>query len=382
MRTILSVLFAFSTVFASGKLYADGNLVQNGSFEINNGYVDWTLSSGTLMTGTCLQYEDGYNGVALGPNGVLYQDIPTVPGLLYDFSFYLAEWGPSGVPANVVSLTPSLGSTAFDPVNFDGTGKTFQCMGWQKFEYLVFASNATTRVAFYNASTNAAEYGWPMIDNVSVTSMISVPPSKPGLALALKSVSGKLTTTAFFGTNSSTTANQYTTMSFNTKSLMCLITNTVKSIAPAVNVPKDVCLAVDPYTSNVFLTNSQGFYLSLSDSSLASFSINTIATKFRTGFHGAISETDIVNARLKFSSLHDPGFNYYEIEIQGDGVLTINRNSNGAATMTLSINGGGFGENQNQTGVCAGAFTLRGCAIPPKNGLPYSVYWWNNLRDF
>jgi hypothetical protein len=206
--------------------------------------------------------------------------------------------------------------------------------------------------------------------------------------LTLKFLSGKLTTTAYYGDSAATTTNKYTVKSFNLKEVMFLITNTVASTAPGVTLPEKVALAVDLYNTNnirgifarnVYLTNSQGFYFSLTDSNLASFSIGGMATKFKSDAKGGGSENDVVQAHLIIGGVHDQNFEYYEIEIGGTGKLNMNLNRDGMATMTFSVNGDGFGVCQSSdAGVCVGSFTLKGSGVVPTDGMPYSVYWWNS----
>ena len=204
--------------------------------------------------------------------------------------------------------------------------------------------------------------------------------------LILKNISGKLTTTAYYGTNAETTASEYTVERFNLKDVMFLITNTVKSISPDITLPEKVSLAVDLYDTNfpvygpsrndVYLTNDTGFYFSLSASNLASFSINSIVTKFKENSNGASSEKDVVLANLTIYFIHDQNGKFYEIGIAGTGELNMSLNKNSTAAMDLLVNGEGAGESHSSAaGICNGKFTFEGVGVPPPDGFPFSVYW-------
>lgn len=206
--------------------------------------------------------------------------------------------------------------------------------------------------------------------------------------LTLKVLTEKLTTTAYYGTNAATTTNNYTMRTFNLKSLMYLITNTVASLAPGIALPHEVKLAVDLYETNgitsflarnVYLTNDEGFYFNLSASNLASFDVDSVVTKFKDNASGGGSEHDVVQIHLLIIGVHDQNFGIYEFEIGGLGTLNVNFRPDGMASMVLAVNGTGFGfDGTNGAGVCSGGFVLSGSGVVPANGQPYSVYWWNS----
>jgi uncharacterized protein DUF642 len=184
IKIYLAKLLALSAAFAPVKLPAQvfvyqpssgvqQNLVYNGSFEMQNeyggyDYEGWTLSGGLVSLGGAasgVQCADGVNAVGLDAQSSLYQDISTVAGQQYKFSFFMADWGVGSVPPNVVYLNPSFGSTLLGLLSFDGTGKTYQDMGWVEYSYTVVATGTTSRIMF----SNPADTRWPMIDDVWVT---------------------------------------------------------------------------------------------------------------------------------------------------------------------------------------------------------------------
>jgi len=207
-----------------------------------------------------------------------------------------------------------------------------------------------------------------------------VPGKTSAFPLLLQSISGRLTTTAYYGATADTTTNRYTVKTFNTRQIMLLITNTVGSIAPDVVLPAKIALAVDPYTYDVFLTNSEGFYFNLTASNLASFSIGEIATRFNGADKGTV-ETDAANVLLNIHLIHDQNFHYYEFDMVGAGKLNLSLDRNGVATMTVTVKSqfGAGVDQDSEPGLCSGEYTLKGSGVPPAGGIPYSVYWWNNL---
>ena len=193
MKPYLIILLALSAALAPDGLQAQVNLLQNGSFD--DGYNGWTLYYGGLVTindsTSVQQYADGSTGaVGLGWTSTFYQIIPTVVGQQYDFYFYMADWGPNGVPNNVVSLNPSFGDISLGTASFDGMGHTYLNMGWEKFDYTITADSSTTQVTFYNPGVFPSDSRWPVIDDVWV---ISVPePSVSGLIIFGVAISASL----------------------------------------------------------------------------------------------------------------------------------------------------------------------------------------------
>ena len=178
------ILLALILAFGQDRLQAQVNLLRNGSFD--NGFTYWTLSYGGLVTinysTSVQQYADGSTGaVGLSWITTLYQNIPTMIGQQYDFYFYMADWGPNGVPDNVVYLSPSFGDISLGTVSFSGAGHTYLNMGWEKFDFTVTADSTTTPVTFYNPAVYPSNSRWPAIDDVWVTPIPE--PSVCGLTL-------------------------------------------------------------------------------------------------------------------------------------------------------------------------------------------------------
>ena len=142
------------------------NLVVNGNLA-GEGFADWTLynptgenggNAGALGNPTGLQFPPGTeNAVGLAGYSALYQDITTVPGLSYEFSFYATAYTSAG-GTSPLSMVASFGSTALPELTLNGS-QTFQ-----EFNYEVTATSTSTMVQFSNP-TGAR---WPMFTDVSV----------------------------------------------------------------------------------------------------------------------------------------------------------------------------------------------------------------------
>jgi len=177
-QLVLAVGLAFcaSTSFAQ-------NVVYNGSFEVNYNYDGWTIAGGGLLIlggpAAHIECADGYNAVGLGWQTTFYQDVPTVVGQQYRLSFYMAAWGPDYVPSNTVYLTLSFGGTTLETVSFDGTGKSYRHMGWEKHEYLVRAGGPMSRIAFFDPAV-VLSIGTPMIDDVRLIPATLDPRNRDG----------------------------------------------------------------------------------------------------------------------------------------------------------------------------------------------------------
>jgi hypothetical protein len=174
MRAYLAAVLTMAASIVPNKLCLGQGLVQNGSFELGYSFSGWTLSGGAVNLGgpgAGVQCADGYNAVGLDWQSTLYQDVPTVIGQRYDFRFYMADWFTDSVHSNVVSLNVSFGSTSLGTVSFSGAGKSFQNMGWQRFDYAVTATTASSRIAFFNPGAFDSDTRFSMIDEVSLTAI-------------------------------------------------------------------------------------------------------------------------------------------------------------------------------------------------------------------
>jgi hypothetical protein len=203
--------------------------------------------------------------------------------------------------------------------------------------------------------------------------------------LTLKSLSGTITSTANAGT--STTATKYTV---SLKRLMLVVSNEVV-LNGGPTPPANATIVVDQYqydsvnvSFHVYLTNSSGYFYSLSSNNIACFNIYDIATTIKS--NGA-SETDTINVELDIFGTGPDGL-YCEFDVFGCGTLSASTNGKtGVVKMTTSLGtslgkGAGLGVYQDSDdGVSSGGFSLQGSGIPSIAG-PYSTFWYFNFGGF
>jgi hypothetical protein len=199
--------------------------------------------------------------------------------------------------------------------------------------------------------------------------------AQSNLVLYLTSISGSITATDSYGTNTDTTTSPAKVGAVNLKKILTLVSNEV-FLKYATNTPANAKIAYDPYAFVTFLTNSSGFYQNLSN--IMSFTIYDIATTFHGSSNNSGSENDKIIVYLDVHGTGPDGYSY-EFALYGQGGLTASLNgTTGKAKMSISLsNGGDYGELQNSVdGASKGSFTLSGSGVPAVNE-PYSVYWWN-----
>jgi MYXO-CTERM domain-containing protein len=154
IRTLACVLVATS-LSASASAGSPAELVVNGNFETGD-FSGWTQWGDTGFSGVNDPYFDP--GVAFfGPvNGFggIYQDIATVVGEQYTFSFDLSmqDGTPNSFFANFGGL---------EVMSYTDSGG----FGWTHYSFDVIASDATSQIkfGFYNSPA------FMFLDNVSVT---------------------------------------------------------------------------------------------------------------------------------------------------------------------------------------------------------------------
>ena len=149
------------------------NLVQNGNFEEGGGsFAGWQISHGVQMSsysGPTIQ-NGGYNDPYYARfnfewegNDTLSQEISTIPGAVYDISFW-AEDGAGhnfGTYFDFGNITEDLG-----PAFSTGPGQWY--LGWTNFTFDLTASALETDLAFVIAADTGSEFG---VDDISVTAV-------------------------------------------------------------------------------------------------------------------------------------------------------------------------------------------------------------------
>ena len=198
--------------------------------------------------------------------------------------------------------------------------------------------------------------------------------------LTLKSLSGTITSTAVAGT--SITASKSSVV---LKKLMPIVSNQVV-LNGGPTPPADATIVVDPYqydsvnvSFHVYLTNSSGYFYSLSSNNVASCNIYDIATTIKNGG----SENDTIYVELDIFGKGPDGYDY-EFDVNGSGKLSTSTNGKtGMVKTTISLkNGAGYGVYQDSDdGVYSGGFNFQGSGIPPTADL-YSTFWYANIGGF
>ena len=192
--------------------------------------------------------------------------------------------------------------------------------------------------------------------------------------LTIKSASGKLITTANYGTNSATTTAKASKVSYNLKKMLQVVTNQIW-LNTSNATPLAYSLVYDPYTGITYLTNNIGYYHNLSG--IAYVSIYDIATTFKGNANGG-SENDTIGVELDIYGYGPDGL-YYEAEAYGTGSLTASLNNQGVTKMTISLkNGSGYAEfeSSDDGNVQGGSFSATGSGVAPVGGIPFSIWWY------
>lgn len=184
----IAALLAIAGFAIAGQASASVNLVVNGSFEnapglgLNSWTVyagsslpGWTSTSGAgieVQSGVAGQAADGHNLVELDShnNSNMWQDIATVVGHEYEFSF--AYSGRPGVSADSNLIGYSFGDIA-GKITAKGTNATI--WNYQPFSTFV-ATSTSTRLSFWALGKSDSLGGY--VDDVSITDL-TVPAPVP-----------------------------------------------------------------------------------------------------------------------------------------------------------------------------------------------------------
>ena len=137
--SLSALAFALPVIalFAASAHASPVNLVQNGDFSA--GFTDWTQTGNTTLTYSGSFGPNSTSGAELGPTGTesLIQNIPTVAGAAYDFSFALQnDAGGSNDFTASLNSTPMLALTNAGSFDF------------QTYSFGFNADFATTTITF------------------------------------------------------------------------------------------------------------------------------------------------------------------------------------------------------------------------------------------
>ena len=192
----------------------------------------------------------------------------------------------------------------------------------------------------------------------------------------LTSLSGTITSTADYGSSAETTSNKVTVTAVTLKKVMLVVSNQVYLNSGGTNiVPATAKIAYNPANGTTFLTNSTGYYQSLSGIVVAYF--DDIATSFHaTATGGTESDTVIFGFYVQGTA---PDGLYFYFGTWGSSRMTYSVNENTqVGVMTVSAQGSDYGAYKaSDDGVSRGSLVFRGSGTPEWEG-PYSVAWWND----
>src|ERR1051325_6530469 len=125
------------------------SLLVNGSFESPPGIQSWeTFGAGPAFSGWVVQsgsvdivgpyWQAAAGSQSLDLNGddvgIIYQDVPTVPGQLYLVQFAYAGNPDGGIPA-IKTANVFWNDGLLASLSFDKTGRTHENMGWTYAQY-------------------------------------------------------------------------------------------------------------------------------------------------------------------------------------------------------------------------------------------------------
>jgi hypothetical protein len=174
------------TLWFSPAARAQLNLLVNGGFDVRQGQsysiAPWVQTGTLLLTAGGCQTANGPNAIGI-VSGLLYQDVPTVPGERYRLSLFVAGWAPDGPLPFIHNIAVDWGSQRVGVTSFDSTGRTFNDMGWSERDFEVQATGNLTRLAFSNFN-EISNPNIPLLDNVQLVA-IPEPTAWRVLGLAL-----------------------------------------------------------------------------------------------------------------------------------------------------------------------------------------------------
>ena len=191
---------ANSDVLVISNLVVSQNLLTNGGFELppeGNTYVTygpaanlggWIVETGTVdHVFTFWEAAEGHKSIDLNGTspGALYRDIPTAPGQQYYFHYALA--GNYVIAPTTKTNEVWWNGSPIDTNIFAAAGHSATDMGWTNVEYLVTATDTSTRIRFASGSPGA---GGSALDNVT---LFPAPPPPPEFAVIVSNSSGSVT---------------------------------------------------------------------------------------------------------------------------------------------------------------------------------------------
>lgn len=181
-NTVFAIILAGISLMPT---HASAGLILNGSFETGD-FTNWTQSGDANVTSTA---SEGLFGVVFSfgntPNdGVIYQDVTTEVGRLYDLSF---DFTANGLPAKIVSLqVEAIGISSL----LDQTLNTSPPFSFSSFGFSFIANDTTTRIRFTDQSTDTFALD-AYLDNIVLATSVPEPSILAIFALGLAGLASR-----------------------------------------------------------------------------------------------------------------------------------------------------------------------------------------------
>jgi hypothetical protein len=177
-KCIVSVL-SIGAIFSIATQAQAQNIVTNGDFSGGTA-AGWTVAVGSFNANT------PPGGVEFGASNTpsrVYQDLTTVIGNTYNFSFNFGTYRPSSAtsPWNF-DVVFGNGATAFQTVTFNAFDPA-QTLDYATGLIGVTTFNATSTSTRLSFDTTPYAHGWVTLDNISVVSAGAAAPEPTTLAL-------------------------------------------------------------------------------------------------------------------------------------------------------------------------------------------------------
>ena len=171
MKTRLSLILLSMVLlaFRAAAVPLNGNIVVNGDFEVfhssNPFFPPWQFSHGfDAFINEPTRVASGGNCVFIGglAGGDMWQDLNTIVGQVYQFSFYERGDDPGQTERNSL-LNVFWGSQEVGSYVEDN-----KIPGWNYHVFTLLADSTLTRLDFQQVSATIGSYGYPGVDLVSV----------------------------------------------------------------------------------------------------------------------------------------------------------------------------------------------------------------------
>lgn len=206
MRNIITMtVFVLAMIFASA---ANADFILNGDVEsgaftpwVSSGHVAVVKDSTYRASGGVGQFPRGNYAVNFGgadkvATGVIYQDFATTPFSPYRLTFNYGAFGtlPNGTPQNpqsvrILAIDNQSSNSVFSASVTDATQSLLLGSLMERYEFHFTAAGVSTRLMFLDQSGNSFSVDG-VLDNISVTSVNSVPEPNSLILLALGVGSG------------------------------------------------------------------------------------------------------------------------------------------------------------------------------------------------